>query len=274
VSIAIENVQQLPYEAISNQAVSSAVAALSAARVAADEAKKTHVQLEQELPNAHQEDAAADERLRAEGKPRLKGRPATQAAEKGIADAAHEQLVCELAVGRARDELVAALDEHGAAWAGEVAETIEALQGQWQAVTGELSALHARLASSVRIGRAVGMGSLPSVGTLPFMRRQIDNCEFATGQPAVPAFIGTGDVLAALAAAVEVEPQEQPEPVKHGQWMGGGSPNAEHGAVQDEMRERREFAERVAPDVERRRRRNAQLRAEGEAALAEQAAAS
>ncbi len=99
-SIAIENLP--PYEQISSEPIREAAATLSAARGAADEAKKTHVQLEQELPNAQQEDAAADERLRAEGKPKLKGRPATQAAEKGIADAAHEQRVCELAVERAR----------------------------------------------------------------------------------------------------------------------------------------------------------------------------
>ena len=82
-SIAVENVQKLGYEAISHEAIRDAVAALDAARATADEAKKTHVQLEQELPNAQQQDAAADERLRAEGKPKLKGRPATQAGKRG-----------------------------------------------------------------------------------------------------------------------------------------------------------------------------------------------
>lgn len=271
-SIAIENLPAC--EQITNELVRDAAAAFSAARAAADEAKKTCVQLEQELPNAQQEDARADELLRSEGKAPLKGRPATQAAEKGIAAAAHEQRVAELALDRARNELVAALDQHGDVWRGEVAEQVVAMTGQWQAVTGELIDLHGRLTASLRIARNVGVGDLPAgIGALPFERRQIDNCEFVSGQPKVPAFISTGDVLAALAGAVAL-PEAPPEPVEHGPLPRRSSPLADHAGVRREIDERNAFAERArSPErVEERRRRSEATRAGRDAAVAEQAA--
>lgn len=272
-SIAIENLPA--YEQIANEPVRDAAAAFSAARAAADEAKKTCVQLEQELPNAQQEDARADELLRSEGKAPLKGRPATQAAEKGIAAAAHEQRVAELALDRARNELVAALDQQGDAWCGEVAESVKAMTGQWDAVVGELIDLHGRLTASLRIARNVGVGDLPAgIGALPFQRRQIDNAEFVSGQPKVPAFISTGDVLAALAGAVAVSEPEPAEPVEHGPLPRRSSPLADHAGVRREIDERNAFAERArSPErVEARRRRSEATRAGRDAAVAEQAA--
>ncbi len=126
----IAAIEKLPCEAISCEPIRRAAAAFSAAKSAANDARKTHVQLTQELPNAHQEDARADELARAEGKPKLKGRPATQAAEKAIEDAEHEQRVSVLAAQRAKRELAAALDEHGHAWAAEVAEATKAITGR------------------------------------------------------------------------------------------------------------------------------------------------
>lgn len=245
-SIAIENLPS--YEQISSEPIRSAVAALSAAKGAADEAKKTHIQLEQELPNAHQQDAAADERLRAEGKPKLKGRPATQAAEKGIAEAAHEQLVCELAVGRARDELVASLAEHGEAWAAEVAESVEALSREWVNTVEGMIGLHGKLTAAVSVARGVGIGKVPQVGSLPFSRRQIDNAEFASPQPDQPAYIGTPDVLAALARVVQPEPDAEKAPVTHAQWRYDLNPLRGRGDVEGEIAEREAFhePERVA----------------------------
>ena len=272
-SIAVENVQKLGYEAISHEAIRDAVAALDAARATADEAKKTHVQLEQELPNAQQQDAAADERLRAEGKPKLKGRPATQAAEKGIADAEHERRVCELAVDRARSELAAALDEHGAAWTAEVDADVQTMTVEWQNTVEGLSALHSRFVESLRIARVVGIGVGPRIGTVPFERRAIENVEFAAGQPKMPAYIAMGEVLAALIGVVEPEPPE-PEPVEHPPLKGV---NPLHGRrdVEREIAERREFAERASSPEgieareEARRQRNEQFHQQNDQALAE-----
>ena len=167
---------------------------------------------------------------------------------------------------RARDELVAAIGEHGAAWVAEVAESVEAMAGQWQAVTGEMIALHGRLTASLRVARAIGIGDLPQVGALPFMRRQIDNCDFAAGQPPVPAFIETGAVLAALARVIEVEPVAEKTPVQH-PHLKGASELRGQGRVEDEIDEREAFH---SPEcVAERRRRSEQNRQAGEQALSE-----
>jgi len=94
------NADSLPaYEDISNKPLREAAGALSAARAALDASRKDRVQLEQELPNAQQEDAKEDERRLHEGKPRLKGLPATKRHEDAIASAAHggfQGLTCSL----------------------------------------------------------------------------------------------------------------------------------------------------------------------------------
>jgi hypothetical protein len=264
--IAVENVQKLPYEAISNEPIRDAAAAYSAARAAADEAKKTHVQLEQELPNAHQEDAAADERLRAEGKPKLKGRPATQAAERGVADAAHEHRVAELALTRARGALEAALAEHGQAWADELTTSVEAMCVEWGNSVEGLIALHAQLAGALSVARRVMQtAELPRIAALGFERRAVEGVEFASPQPRRPAFIQTTTVLDALARAIKVEPDVEPEPVVHPPWKGTGSLNRGQANVDEEIEQRRAFdryaespegiAERDRVIAERRRRR-------------------
>jgi hypothetical protein len=264
VSIAVENLPA--YEAITCESIRDAAAAFSAARAAREQARKDLTELEQTREQAEWADAEAAENARAEGKAEPKRTHVAEHDRKTDA-ARHEQKVADLAEKRALDALTAALDEHGQAWADEATAAVESLRAEWANAVDGLIAMHGRLTASLRVGRAVGVGGLPQVAMLPFARRQIDNCEFAAGQPAVPAYIGTGDVLAALAGAVEVEPQEQTEPVKHPRWWGTTHESKE-------IADRREFSERAAsPDrVEERRRRNEAMRAGREAAVAEQTA--
>jgi hypothetical protein len=208
--ITVEHVEKLGYEAISCEPIRQAAAAFSAAKVAAEEARKTHVQLGQELPNAQQEDAREDERLRAEGKPKLKGRPATLAAEKGIADAEHELRVCRLAAERVQGELEAAIDEHGQTWADEVARDAEALCAEWQTAANGLVAVYSRLAAAAAVSRVVG-GHVPAIGALRFPARAIHELEIAGGQHDPHGVIQTGEALARLAELL-VEPEPAPEP--------------------------------------------------------------
>ncbi len=188
-----------PYVEIDNGPIREAVTAWDASKAALDEAKKSLVQLEQELPNAHQADARADERLRAEGKSKLKGRPATLAAEKAIADAAHEQRVAELAENRAFNDLQDALDMHLPTWQASVVSDVQSLAAEWQQAVSELASLHERRSRALAICSMV-VGATPGAGTVGFSAQQLLNVELASGQARGTAFVHTGDVLAGLAA--------------------------------------------------------------------------
>lgn len=240
----IAAIEKLPYEAISCEPIRRAAAALSAAKAAAHEARKTHVQLTQELPNAHLEDARADELARAEGKPKLKGRPATQAAEKAIDDAEHEQRVSVLAAQRAKRELATAIDEHGNTWAAEVADATGALRADWQTSIGELIGLYGRLSAALSVAHVVG-ADVPGMAAVRFRARQIDELEIASGQHDPHGLISTGDVLAGLADLGTPEPEHEPEPVQRTRAGAGSDLLRGQAGVEAEIAERRQFAERV-----------------------------
>jgi hypothetical protein len=263
---------QLPvYTEIDHKEIRDAAAAWDAAKVSLDESKKSLIQLEQELPQAQHEDAAADEQLRAEGgKPKLKGRPATQRHEKAIADAAHEQRVCQLAEERTFDALQAALDEHHAEWAETVERDVAALDDDWSAAVNALVELHATRSRALVI-RAMLVGDQRGAAALGFKPSQIRGIDFQSGTARQIGYVGAVDVLAALAdlgmppVVVEAAPVEHAPPGRP-----DGSPNRGQGSVEAEIAERREFAQAATPKlVEERRQRAEQLRQAGEQALAD-----
>ena len=264
--IAIENLP--PYQQISNELIREAAASLSVARSALDEAKKSHVQLEQELPQAQEDDAAADALLRSEGKPKLKGRPAAQRHEKAIEEAAHEHRVAVRIEAEAFDALQAALGEHGVEWGQEVTESLGGLRGQWAAVMSDAISLHPKLVETLKIARLVLGGDQPSVGTLGFTPGQIKGLEFQSHQGRQTGHIDTATVLAGLAGLGTPPPPPQ-EPVKHPPLK--PLYRTEGTAEQTERQAFLEHAE--SPEgreaaAEARRQRNEQHRRQNEDALA------
>jgi hypothetical protein len=262
VSIVVENLP--PYEQISSEPIRQAAATLSAARSAKEQARKDLIELEQTRESAEWADAEASEQAQAEGRAEPK-RTHVAAHDKKTDEARHKAKVSDLALTRARGALEAALDEHGQAWTDELATSVETMRVEWGNSVEGLIALHSQLNAALSVARVVGIGELPQVGALPFRRRQIANAEFATGQPDVPAFVDTGDVLAALASVIEVEPVVEKVPVEH-PHLKGASELRGQGRVEDEIDEREAFhsPERVAE----RRRRAEQNRAGHDEAIA------
>jgi hypothetical protein len=272
VSIAIENLPH--YEAISCTPISEAAAGLDAAKAACLSAQRDLTELEQTREQAEWADAEAAENARAEGKAEPK-RSHIAEHDKKLDVARHEHKVAELAQTRACGALEAALAEHGEAWAYALTTSIEAMKTQWERGVGELIGVHGQLGAAVKVARAVGIGELPSVGVLPFARKQIKNVEFASGQRPAPAYVSLGDVLAALASVTEPEPDIDPSPVKHPPLVEGRGSALLRGqtGVESEIAERSAFAEqsRDPERVAERRRRSGQLREQNRIAVEEQA---
>lgn len=271
-SIAVENLP--PYEAISCTPISEAAAGLDAANAACLSAQRDLTELEQTREQAEWADAEAAEKARAEGTAEPK-RSHVASHDKKLDAARHEHKVAKLAQTRARGALEAALAEHGEAWAGALTTSVEAMSAQWERVVGELIGLHGQLDAAVKVARVVGIGELPSVGALPFARKQIKNVEFASGQRPAPAYVPTGDVLAALASVTEPEPDIDTSPVEHpplGKGRGSALLRGQTG-VENEIAERGAFAEqgRDPERVAARRRRSEELREQNRIALEEQA---
>ncbi len=237
------NVNNLPpHGEISDEQIARAAAAFGAAKVAANEAHRTHVQLEQELPQAHDQDAAADAQARDAGKPPLKGRPATKRAEEAIVRAEHEELVSVKLLEKARDHLRAALDEHGEAWKAEVLGVVEGLDKQWSDAISALIQLHGQRKHARQIARQIGCEAL-GVAAIQLDRTQLAGIELAVGSVRT-ADIDVGDILAAMADL------GKPADPKIGVTRGGidgrpgqriPSPNESDGAVVDEINERKAF---------------------------------
>jgi hypothetical protein len=262
VSITVESLPS--YEQISSEPIRETAAAFSAARAAKEQARKDLIELEQTREAAEWADAEAAEKARTEGKTEPK-RSHVAEHEKKTDAARHELKVATLAETRARDALQAAVVEHGAAWAAEVAESVQALSAEWGNAVEGLVGLHGRLSAALSVARVVGVGKVPKVGALPFSRRQITNAEFASPQPDQPAYVGTGAVLAALARVVQPESDADEAPAEHGQWLYGSNPLRGRGDVENEIAEREAFhdPERVAE----RRRRAERNRQAGQEAL-------
>jgi hypothetical protein len=263
VSIAIENLP--PYEQISSEPIREAAATLSAARSAKEQARKDLIELEQTRESAEWADAEASEQAQAEGRAEPK-RTLVAAHDKKTDEARHKTKVSDLAHTRARGALEAALAEHGQAWADELATSVEAMRVEWGNVVEGLIGLHGRLSAALSVARVVGIGELPKIGALPFRRRQIQNADFASPQPDVPAFVPTGDVLAALAGVLEVQPDIEKTPVQH-PHLKGASELRGQARVEDEIAERAEF---MSPErAAERQRRSEQNRQAGEEALSQ-----
>jgi hypothetical protein len=275
-SIAIENLPA--YEQISSEPIRESAARFDAARSAREQARKDLIELEQTREAAEWADAEAAEKARAEGKAEPK-RSHVAVHDKKTDEVRHELKVATLAETRARDVLQAAIGEHGGAWAGEVGESVEALSAEWADTVEGLIALHGRLTAALSVARVVGIGTVPRIRALPFRRRQIENAEFASPQQDVPAYVPTGDVLAALASVIEPEPDVEKTPVQHPPRRGEGSNLLRgRGDVENEIAERRAFDEHArSPEgmaerervVARRRQRAERNRQEREQALAE-----
>lgn len=257
-----------PYVEIDNGPIREAAAAWDAAKAALDESKKTLVQLEQELPNAHLEDARADERLRAEGKAKLKGRPATQAAEKAIADAAHEHLVAQLGEETAFNGLQDALDKNQAEWAESVESDTQRLDAEWAEAINAIVSLHRRRVRALVIrAMVVGGDERTAVAALGLKPSQIRNLDFGEGTTdRMTGWVDTGDVFAKLADLGMPEPPK-PEPVQHPPLRPRPMfrSDSKEAAEQRQYRERLESPEGRAQVEEERRKRAELVRQQNEA---------
>jgi hypothetical protein len=255
--IAVENLP--PYEQISNEPIREAVAQLSAARAALDEAKKSHTQVELELPASEWKDAEIAAEARRAAKPEPKTRAHTAKHEQRIRDLAAELKVSTILEQRALEDLHAAIDEHGEAWGDEVRESLEALRGQWAADLNEVIALHGRFSAALSVSRTV-LGERSHADKVGFSPAAIRGIEFASGQARQTGYVATPDVLAAL---VDLGmPVVEPAPVEHPPLKPMWS-NADD-ASRKEQAERRAFFEHAASpegrrQVEEARRERAEL---------------
>ena len=198
-------------EQITNKPIATAAKALRDAQKAADEARKTRVQLEIELPNAKDADAAADEKLRAEGKAPLKGRPATATAEKAIEDAQHEELVCGKAIIRAEGDLQAADDEHGSTYAAERAKRVTDAAAAFQTALSKLVTTFGEYGAATRVAIQLGDDEL-GVQTAKLTRAQLQGIELPKGA-ATSWDVYAEDLLGALGELGKPQPEvEQRDP--------------------------------------------------------------
>jgi hypothetical protein len=265
--IAVETLP--PYEQISNEPIREAVAQLSAARAALDEAKKSHTQAELELPASEWRDAELVAEARRASKPEPKTRAHTAKHEQRIRDLAAELKVATIIEQRSRDDVDAVLQECGAAFGEEVRASVEALREQWTIEVSELIALHGRFSAALSVARTV-LGEQAHAHALGFTPAQIRGIEFASHQARETGFVATPDVLAALGSLGLPEPVI--EPVQHPPLRPMFQPDDRESAEQDK---RRRFFERMAgPEGDEARAKVRRERAElnrqaGEEALAD-----
>jgi hypothetical protein len=267
---------QLPDPAaIDHAVISEAAAGWNAARAALETARKDVNELELTKEAAEWKDAEAAEAARAEGKPEPK-RTHVAAHDKKLDEARHEQRIATLAEQRTFDALQAAVDAHQGEWAESVERDVEALDGEWADVVDQLLNLHARRTRALAVRRLVVGGGRRTDTALGFLIGQIHEIGFASGQGRnARGWIAAGDVLGALADLGMPEPVIEPTPVQHRPPNGPlRSPNRGMAPVEEEIAERREFAEHAAlpEQVEARQRRNEAHREANRLAAEEQAA--
>jgi hypothetical protein len=200
---------QLPnYTEIDHPAIREAAAAWDAAKATLDSAKKSHVALEQELPQAQEDDAAADALLRSEGKPKLKGRPATQRHEKAIEEAAHEHRVAVRIEAEAFDSLQAAIDENQDEWAVSIERDVQTLDDECDAALSTFVSLHAQRSRALAI-RAMVIAGNPLVADVVALRpAQIRGIDFASFQGNKTGYVPTADLFAAFGDLGKPKPSE------------------------------------------------------------------
>ena len=173
--------------------------ALDAAHAAAEQARRSVVELEQTRDQALWADAAEVEQARADGKPEPKQRRHIAKHDKLTEDAKHEQKVAQLAVERADKALREAVAEHGPRWAAEAAQAAQDARGQWESAIAELRAAYGRLSTALSIVRRTS-GAAPNADVVAFEPRQVRGLEIMGGQGKARGVISTADVLAALAS--------------------------------------------------------------------------
>jgi hypothetical protein len=260
---------QLPvYTEIDQKDIREAAAAWDAAKAALDSARKDLTELEQTREAAEWADAEDADRARAEGgKPEPK-RSHVAAHDKKLDAARHEHKVAQLADERTFNGLQDALDEHQDEWAESVEHDVAALDDEWTAAVNALVELHATRSRALAI-RAMVVGDQRGAAALGLSPSQIRGIDFASGTGRQTGYVAAGDVLVALAGlgmpepVVDTAPQEHAPPVRP-----EGSPLRGQGSVEQEVAERREFAQAATPElVEKRRQRVEQLRQAGEEAL-------
>lgn len=266
--IAVENLP--PYEAISCIPIREAATGLDAAKAVCLSARRDLIELEQTREAAEWRDAEAADKVRAEGKAEPK-RSHVAAHDKKLDEARHERKVATLAEARALDALQAALDEHGQAWVESIDAELANLDDGWTEQIGKLIALHEKR-SAVIVTRSKVCRPSVRAGAVGFKPSEIKGLEWASGvSDRQTGYVEPASVFGALnelgmpAPVVEREPQQHRPPV-----MPNNGPTRGLPAVEAEITERREFAER-ARDPERiaeRRQRAERLRAENEAARA------
>jgi hypothetical protein len=182
---------------ISQPAIRKSRVVLDTARHAFNAAGKTLIQLERELPNAQDADAAADEAARAQGKPPLKGRPQTKRAEDAIANAAHEQRVAELARTRAADDLEAVLAKNLAAWQEEVTAEMELRDSEWDVLINGLIVAANKRSAVRQVGQKILETDVLAAAAVPFRLRQLDGIEVQNGSSRT-AYVAVEDILVGL----------------------------------------------------------------------------
>ncbi|HEX4838344.1 MAG TPA: hypothetical protein VFV03_07475 [Solirubrobacteraceae bacterium] len=264
--IAIENLPA--YEQISSEPIREAAAQFSAARASLHESKRSLIDAEQTLPCSQWKDAELSEAARNAGKPEPK-RVHTQQHERRIADLGHEQRVCELAERRAEQSLVDALDEHGQMWVESIDAELANLDDAWTEQVRELIALHEKR-SAVIATRSKVCGPSGRAGALGFKPSEIKGLDWATGtNDRQTGYVDAGSVFGALSDLGMPEPVAEKESQQHRPpTMPNVGPNRGRRDVENEIAERREFAERASsPErVEARQRRSELLRQQNEAA--------
>ena len=166
--------------------------ALDAAHAAAEQARRSVVELEQTRDQALWADAAEVEQARADGKPEPKQRRHIAKHDKLTEDA-------QLAVERADKALREAVAEHGPRWAAEAAQAAQDARGQWESAIAELRAAYGRLSTALSIVRRTS-GAAPNADVVAFEPRQVRGLEIMGGQGKARGVISTADVLAALAS--------------------------------------------------------------------------
>jgi hypothetical protein len=218
---------ELQPEQIPSEPIAKAADALRELRKSEQEGERDlthHRQTDKET--APQTDADADAKRRREGKPPLKGRPATEAAERKERELEHELRVRTSLREAAEADLTAAWQEHGDDCKASLVKEMRADDQLWSAAVSALLSLHGPREARRAVARALEL-DITGVKALPFERGSIENIETAPGSPRV-GFIETMTVLLKLSELGAAPPEPDPvvEEEKGGLDFEGAAPES------------------------------------------------
>jgi hypothetical protein len=219
-------IDQLPtYEQISHPQIRDAAAALSAARAAYEEARKTVTEFEQTREAAEWRDAQKSEAARAAGEKEPR-RTEVAAHDRKTDDARHELKVAKLATERAAEAVETALATSGDDWLADLAKQAEAGLVEWQKQVNGLITLHRDLSGLLAVQRKLGVRT-PNVDVCGFQKAQIGGLEFQPQQHGRKGWVSTPDNLTVLHDLATTEPAP-PDPdegetheerqARHAEW--------------------------------------------------------